>query len=227
MSYIENITLLYIDDNAEIRNKYALLIAENGFKVIEATSLSAAYDLIAAHKIDFILMDIILPNENGLDFIRYLRQKELLIPIVITTSVVDQTILLDAINLDITRYLIKPLSDNDLIEALRFVTKKLFMHAPVNFTYLEGGYYYDPINKSFTDPQGKTTALSKKEYRLMELLLSNKESTVPYSAIESTVWQGSYMSMDALRTLVRGIRKKTYPSVILNHNGVGYRINLN
>ncbi len=227
MSYFENITLLYIDDDVDIRHKYALLIAENGFKVLEAASLCAAYDFITAHKIDCILMDIILPNENGLDFIRSLRQKELLIPIVITTSILDQTILLDAINLDITRYLIKPLSDNDLFEALYFVTKKLFMRAPVNFTYLEGGYYYDPINKSFNDHDGKTTALSKKEYRLMELLLSNKESTVPYSAIENTVWQGSYMSMAALRTLVRGIRKKTHHSVILNHNGAGYRINLN
>jgi len=227
MVNLENTTVLYLDTSVQIRTKYALVMRENGLKVLEAENVGTAHDLLGMHKVDFILMDIILSNENGLDFIRYLRQKELLIPIVITTSIVDQKILLDAINLDITRYLIKPFSNNDLLEALSFVSRKLSMCHTVNVIYLDGGYYYDSINKAFHNMEGKSTLLSKKEYRFMELLLNNKENTIPYSAIESTVWQGSYMSMDALRTLVRGIRKKTYSTIIANHNGIGYKINLN
>ncbi len=226
MMNIENITVLYIDSNRKIRKKYAFLMEDNGYRVLEAENSAAAHDLLAANKVDFILMDIILPNENGVDFIRGLRQKEILTPIIITTSVANQTILLDAINLDISRYLIKPFSDNDLLDAIHRVTKKLFTYHPVNFSYLQDGYYYDPINKSLINLDGKNMVLSKKEYRLMELLLSNREKTIPYSAIEIAVWQGAYMSMDALRTLVLGIRKKTYPNIILNHSGVGYKINI-
>ncbi|MDP3441948.1 MAG: response regulator [Ignavibacteria bacterium] len=227
MVNIENITVLYLDDNVQIRKQYALLMRENGLKVLEAENVSVAHELFGMHKVDFILMDIIFPHENGLDFIRYLRQKERLIPIVITTSIVDQKILLDAINLDITRYLIKPFKDNDLLEVLHVVIKKLFMNHTVKFSYLKDGYYYDPINKSLNDLEGKRTLLSRKEYRFMELLLSNREKTIPYSVIETAIWEGSYMSIDALRTLVRGIRKKTYPTIISNHNGIGYKINLN
>lgn len=227
MLNVENITVLYIDSYRKIRKKYAFLMAENGYRVLEAENTSTAYDLLSGYKIDFVLMDIILPNENGLDFIRALRHKEVLTPIIITTSITEQTILLDAINLDISGYLIKPFSDNDLFDVLHLVTKKLFTNHPVNLSYLKDGYYYDPINKSLINLDGKATVLSKKEYRLMELLLSNREKTIPYSAIEMAVWQGSYMSMDALRTLVRGIRKKTYPNIILNHSGVGYKINFN
>ncbi|WP_294871057.1 helix-turn-helix domain-containing protein, partial [Sulfuricurvum sp. RIFCSPLOWO2_12_FULL_43_24] len=68
--------------------------------------------------------------------------------------------------------------------------------------------------------------LSKKEYLLIELLLNKKQLIIPYDVIESLVWQDGLMSMDALRTLVRGIRKKSYPNIISNVNGIGYKIDL-
>ncbi|HEX5711641.1 MAG TPA: response regulator transcription factor [Sulfuricurvum sp.] len=225
MFNVKDVTVLYIDSNTKIRQTYTLFMREHNLKVLEADTTRTAYDLFRAHPIDLIMMDIMLPNENGLEFIRYLRNKELLTPIIITTSVADQKILLDVINLNITRYLIKPCPDNALLDALHLGIKKVFMNHTVNFTDLEHGYYYDPLNKSINHRDGKTVCLSKKEYRLIELLLSNKEQIISYPIIERTVWEDSYMSMDALRTLVRGIRKKTHPDIITNHNGVGYKMN--
>ncbi len=54
--------------------------------------------------------------------------------------------------------------------------------------------------------------------------MKNKHKVVPYDVIEILVWQESDMTMDALRTLVRGIRKKTYVDIISNNNGIGYKI---
>jgi DNA-binding response OmpR family regulator len=226
MLNIQDVTVLYIDADTVIREKTTLLLYEHGLNVFEVTNLSEAYEIFRKNRVDIILMDILLPNEIGLDFIRFLRQKELLTPVIITTSLSEQNLLLDAINLEISRYLLKPFSSKDLVNAFHHVIKKLFMRYPINFTHLHDGYCYDPINKTLNNFDGKIIDLSKKEYHLIELLLANKENIAPYSVIESTVWEDSYMSMDALRTLVRGIRKKTYPTIISNHNGIGYKINL-
>jgi DNA-binding response OmpR family regulator len=91
---------------------------------------------------------------------------------------------------------------------------------------LHDGFSYDPINKTINHPDKTPIQLSKKEYTLLEILLSKKKLIIPYEVIETLVWQDTLMSMDALRTLVRGIRKKTYPHIISNVNGIGYKIDL-
>ncbi|MFZ2891377.1 diguanylate cyclase [Sulfuricurvum sp.] len=94
------------------------------------------------------------------------------------------------------------------------------------YTILHYGFSYDPINKTINRPNDTSVQLSKKEYLLLELLLNKKRLIVPYDTIETIVWQETLMSMDALRTLIRGIRKKTYPKIISNVNGIGYKIDL-
>ncbi|MFA5215221.1 winged helix-turn-helix domain-containing protein [Sulfuricurvum sp.] len=75
-------------------------------------------------------------------------------------------------------------------------------------------------------PDGVTHQLSKKEYLLLELLIKNKNKIISYDAIAILVWQDTIMSMDALRTLVRALRKKTYKEIIENNNGLGYKMHL-
>lgn len=226
MLNLENVVVLYVDSNLKIRKQHTLFMRENGLKVLEAEDIVQAHSLYQKHKVDIIVMDIIFPNENGLELIRHLRNQEFLTPVIITTSVSDQNSLLDAINLNITRYLIKPFLKDELIDVLKFIIKKLLVCHTVNFSNLHEGYYYDALNKAICHFDGAVATLSTKEYRLIELLLSNREKTIPYSVIETTLWQGLDMSMDALRTLVRGIRKKSYPSIISNQNGIGYKITL-
>jgi DNA-binding response OmpR family regulator len=176
------------------------------------------------HEIDIVLIDLELSDKSGLNFIHCLRGKEILTPVIITTDATDKETLLEAINLDITRYLIKPCKKEDLIEALQLAIKKTLNCHPITFTHLHNGFTYDPINKALNHPDGTSVQSSKKEYLLIELLIKNRDKIVTYDAIEMLVWQGAIMSIDALRTLVRAIRKKTYTDIISNHNGIGYKI---
>jgi two-component system, OmpR family, response regulator VanR len=221
-----NFTLLYIESDVEVREKNSLFIRENGLKVLETDNSIKACELFRTQKVDMILINLQLSNENGLDFVRCLRQKDVLTPVIMTTAHSDQEMLFDAINLNTTRYLHKPLKKNDLLNALQLGVKKILNCQSSAYTVLEQGFSYDPINKTITHHEGSSVQLSKKEYLLLELLLNKKRLIVPYNVIESMVWQDTLMSMDALRTLVRGIRKKTYPDIISNVNGIGYKIDL-
>lgn len=224
MAPIQEITVLYVETDPDTRKSTANIIRENGFRVLSTDTSLNAYDMFTMHKVDIIITDCKSPHKNGLDFIRHLRQKKIFIPIILTTSDTDEELLFEAINLDISRCLIKPYSQDDFIEALKIAAKRVLICHPVSPNDLHDGFTYDPINKSITNPDGQTIQLSKKEYLFIELLLHNRGKIIPYTLIEASVWEDKSMSMDALRTLVGAIRKKTYPTIISNHNGMGYKI---
>ena len=219
-----NFTVLYIESHHETREENAHIIRENGLKVLETDNSIKACELFRTQRIDMIIINLQLSNENGLDFVRCLRYKDVLTPVIMTSTQTTQEILMDAINLNTTRYLQKPLQTKELLDALQLGVKKILNCRSAAYTVLDQGFSYDPINKMINTSDNSTVQLSKKEYLLLELLLSKKRLIVPYDVIESIVWQEALMSMDALRTLVRGIRKKTYPTIISNINGTGYKI---
>ncbi|MDP3266761.1 MAG: response regulator [Sulfuricurvum sp.] len=218
------LTVLFVESNTVLREKYSILMADNGFQVLKTDNMTTGCDLFRTHKVDILLVDLELPNNDGLEFIRCLRDKEIDAPAIIATANTDKTTLLDAINLEITRYLIKPFTNNVLLEALHLAVKKVLNGHFTTFTALHDGFSYDPINKCVNTPDGTAIQLSKKESLLLELLIKNRKQIISYSDIEEIVWQDTMMSLDTLRTLVRGIRKKTYPNIISNHNGIGYKI---
>lgn len=197
-----------------------------GLKVLEADNLEGTNELLRHSKIDLILIDIDLHQKEGIDFIRFLRYKDIIAPIIITADSVDKETLLDAINLDTSRFLIKPLAKNELINAVKIAVKKLLPSLPETILYgdLGHGYAYDPINKSVYTHDSQGIQLTKKEYLLLELLIKRKNQIVTFDEIESVVWSVGSMGIDSLRTLVRGIRKKTYPEIISNYSGIGYKL---
>lgn len=201
---------------------------ENGLNVLETDTTAAANELIHHNTIDLILIDLNLHKKNRMDFIRFLRYKDIVAPIIITADDSDKEILLDAINLDTTRYLIKPLKKDELLNALKIATKKLLPPLPAILVEneLHDGYSYDPINKSVIRPDGTDIRLSKKEYLLLEMFIKNKGRIVSYEELEHAVWGDEIMSMDALRTLVRNMRKKTYPHLLANYSSMGYKLDL-
>ena len=221
-----NLSVLYIEKDPETRRRGSSLMRENGLKVFETSDTTTGCELFRMNGIDIVMIDLELPDNSGLNFIRCLRGKDILTPVIITTDHSDKETLLEAINLDITRYLIKPCKESSLLEALQMAVKKTVNSHPITYTKLHHGFSYDPINKAINNPDGTSCQLTKKNHLFIELLLKNKRSIIPYDVIEMLVWEGGMMTMDALRTLVRSIRKKTYTDIVSNHNGMGYKIDI-
>lgn len=221
-----NINLLYIEDCDDIRSVLTSTMRDYGYNVLESSTADLACDLIKTNRIDLVITDLRLNNENGMDFIRFLREQDLETPIIITSAYSEKELLLDAIDLEVSSYLIKPFKTVDLFQNIEKAIKKRCNHA-INSSYnLQEGYSYNPIDKTVIAPDGTIIQLSRKEYLLIELLLKNKNQIVSYSTIEKTVWQNSPMSIEALRTMVRTIRKKTYSSIISNINAHGYKMEI-
>lgn len=226
MNSYNTLNVLYIENDQQFRKKTADTIRQNGFNVFETDNNIEANEIFCQRHIDIVIANLPIPNEDGLDLIRTIRKKEILTPVLITTSITDEKILLEAIKLDITYCLVKPFNNIELLKSLQIATKKVHNCNPISFTDFHDGFSYDPINKMVLHPDKETIQLTKKEYLLLELLLSNKQHIISYETIEEVVWGSAIMSMDALRTLVHSLRKKTYPHLLDNTNGTGYKIDL-
>lgn len=224
---MKNITVLYIESDRVCRNENSALMRELGLNVLEAENLESTNELLRHSKIDLILIDIDLHQQEGITFIQFLRYKDIIAPVIITADSVEKETLLDAINLDTSRFLIKPLKKDELINAVKIAVKKMFPPLPETILYadLGHGYAYDPINKSISSPDLQWIRLTKKEYLLLELLMKRKNQIVVFDEIEDVVWSDGSMGIDSLRTLVRAIRKKSYPEIISNYSGIGYKLN--
>lgn len=228
MKQLKNLTVLYIEDDQKYRENNANMMRELGLNVLEASSISQTYELFRHHDIDIILIDLDLHQKERMTFIRFLRYKDITAPIIITADDAQKDILLDAISLDTTRYLIKPLKKDELLNAIKIAIEKTLPPLPDVLINNELGmdFVYDPINKCILTPDEREIQLTKKEYLLLELFIRHKKQIVKYDEIEREVWQENSMSLEALRALVHSLRHKTYKDIITTYSAIGYKMDV-
>lgn len=219
-------SVLYVKNSFQDEIDNVVLMEKNNFSVYKTDCYEMACEMFSHHRIDLILLEFETQNESGLKFIEHLRNKNIMTPAVIITNNIHHTPLLEILNLEVTSCILNPYSSEDLLYVLHNALSKVEICHPLSYTDLNMGFSYDPLNKNIISSNGEIIKLCNKESKLIELLLQNKEHITSYEIIETIVWQNDFMSLDSLRTLIRGIRKKTYPNIITNHNSIGYKIDL-
>jgi DNA-binding response OmpR family regulator len=179
-----------------------------------------AYRLYELHNPDIILTDIDLSGMSGLDMVRGIRKGDLKTPIIILSTKHSESLLLEALKLQLEDYLIKPVQCSELMEALRRSVRGL--KGEYASAFLRDDVYYCYRSKQVIYQDHRET-LTNNEISLMELFLDRRGCVLYYSEIEDAVWGAQPMSMDALKTMVKNIRKKIPEGSVTNIQGVGYR----
>ena len=206
------------DEEAILRNICAsleLFFAEvkgvtDGFDALEL-AMSGAYDVL--------VLDISVPNIDGLEIAKKVRAINQKIPIVILSSHVEQEYLWRAVELKITRYLAKPYDKKSFIKALEDVAMELVGRTPT--IRLNDKLEYD-FGKKALYVNGEISHLSKSESKLLEYFLNNKNKTITYEQIFDYIWDYEQPTKEAIKTIVKELRRKLGKDVIKNLYGVGY-----
>ncbi|WP_103597778.1 response regulator transcription factor [Campylobacter concisus] len=206
------------DEEAILRNICAsleLFFAEvkgvtDGFDALEL-SMSGAYDAL--------VLDISVPNIDGLEIAKKVRAINQKIPIVILSSHVEQEYLWRAVELKITRYLAKPYDKKSFVKALEDVAFELVGRTPT--IRLNDELEYD-FGKKALYVNGEISHLSKSESKLLEYFLNNKNKTITYEQIFDYIWDYEQPTKEAIKTIVKELRRKLGKDVIKNLYGVGY-----
>ncbi len=219
-----DLTLLYVEDEDSIRQNAIEFLSDQFIEIYEARDAKEALEIYYSKRPDIIITDINMPKINGLELCKKIREKNSSIPIIIITAFTDQSYLLQAIELNLVKYITKPIDEYILNSALEQCAKKL-KDKESNIVQLTNSHYFDTFNQTlfFKENFIKLRAL---ELEFLILLLQHKDRVVTYTEIEASVWDGDYMSEDALKSVVKSLRKKISKESIINHSKLGYKINL-
>lgn len=220
----EKIKVLYVEDD-DIARENGIEYLENYFEnIYEARDALSALKLYEKEEPDIIITDIEMPKLNGLEFIKRVRQKDKKTQVIVLTAHSHKEYLFKAIELGLVKYLIKPIKEKELEEALSLCIESIENDSS-NIINLDDNSTFDIFNKILLINE-EIVKLRTKELDLLVLLLKNKNRYVTYEEIENYVWQDSSMSKDALKTVMKNLKSKLPKDLISNLSGTGYKIDI-
>lgn len=205
----KNIKILFVDDEENIRINAISYLKRLFDEVYEAKDAFEAFDLIEYKKPHIVITDINMPKINGLEMIRKIRQKDSSIKIIVLSAYTKTEYLLEAVELGLEKYLVKPISHNILFPVLNNCVNKL-KNIDKNIIYFSKNCYFDTLEKVLCK-DNEIIKLSPKELDFLTLLCENSNNFVSYETIQAVVWSDSFMSEDALKAVVRKLRKHLPP----------------
>lgn len=226
MSNINELTLLYVEDDHALREQFVRVLTPKFKQVFEAADGAHALEIYEQYTPDMMVVDINLPKIDGLDVIEKVRKNNETIPIVILSAYSDQEKLLRAIKLGLSDYLIKPVPHKKLLAILdEMVLKYEKLRDKKNVIKVQNGYLWDKNEKSLSYCDA-VIALTKREMLLLDLLFKQINKIVTRESIANVLWEHeeSTDAYSALSHLLKRLRKKLPKELIDNIYGEGYRI---
>lgn len=221
---LKNFTILYVEDDAQVRRGAVEYLRRMCKKVLEAKDGKEAIGIYKKERPDIIITDINMPKLNGLDMARYIRSEDKEVQIIVATAHSDTDYLMQAVELQLVKYLIKPITQAKLLSALKQSVS--LIEDKSKFTLaLSATCSYNAYSQLILEGDDEIK-LTKNERLFLDLLAHHHSRVVRYEEIENAIWPDEGMSQDAIRSLVRGLRKKLPDNAIENVSGIGYKINL-
>ena len=218
---LKDIKILYAEDEEFIRENMVESLEFFSANVIAVSDGDTAYEVYHKEKPDIVIADIEMPGMNGLVLAENIRKKDKNVQIIITTAYTNTQYLLKAVELNLIKYLTKPVRLIDLEKALNTCIENLrALDNPIKY-FNDEDYYEVKSKKLIVD--GKEVYLDYQEQKFFTLLIKNPGRAVGYEEMENAIWRNG-MSESAVRSLVFNLRKKLPTGVIKNVPKTGYKI---
>ena len=219
-----DISILIAEDEKKLLNtmvEYLELFFEN---VYTAEDGLTAYEIYKKQKPDIIIADIHMPHLDGLSMIEKIRKKDLRTKIIITTAHSEKEKLIQAIELHLVKYLIKPVQSDILKEILLSLVDELRQKR--DRVYLKEAFYWDKTKKRLFHDEDEIE-LKPKERKVLELLCSRSNQSISSFDIYNYLYEDQPerdFSSNAITSLMKRIRQKLPKETIKSSYGVGYSL---
>ena len=170
--------ILIVDDDAEIRNLLGKYLLKNGLRVTTVADGRAMWQALDAGRIDLIVLDLMLPGEDGLTLCRNLRAKSSDIPVIMLTARGEETDRIVGLEMGADDYLAKPFSARELLARIKAILRRA-RSLPTNLRpdsarrLRFAGWVLDTAARQLISAEGTVTPLAGAEYRLLRTFLSH------------------------------------------------------
>jgi len=221
---INDISILIAEDEAELREYFVEYIQLFFSRVYAASNGLEALNLYLSKKPQIIIADINMPHIDGLSLIQKIRDRDEKCKIIITSAHSDQDKLLQAIELNLVKYLIKPVKSDELKMLLMDVVDEL--RSKESTLYFDEGYSFDKEN-SVLMLNTEEVLLKEKERMLMSFFCSKPNRVITAEDIYNHLYHNQPLkefSSNSITSLMKRLRTKIPKDMIVNQYGAGYKL---
>lgn len=192
--------ILLLEDNQKLNETIKKRLSIKGYAVDACIDGAEAFDKITNGYSCFIL-DINVPNVDGIKILKRIREFYDDVPVIIISASVELDVIKESYDFGCNDYLKKPF----FIDELEIKIEKL-CNIQDDLIYFDKDCYFD-YKSSTVVIDNEEQRLTKKERLLMNLFLTKKNQVLSYETIENYVWEGSFASLESIRSLIRRLRK--------------------
>jgi two-component system, OmpR family, KDP operon response regulator KdpE len=218
--------VLVVDDEPPIRKLLRMGLGTQGYQMLDAPNAKTALELMT-EKPDLVILDLGLPDMQGLELLRQIRQLRDDLPIVVLSSRDDEVAKVKALDLGADDYITKPFGMEELLARIRAALRHQLQSHGERPIFKLGNLSVDLIRR-IVKLGDETVKLSPKEYELLRVLVQHAGKVLTHKFLLNELWA---VPIDAqyLRVYVRQLRHKiepdpARPQYILTETGIGYRL---
>jgi len=215
-------SILYLEKDKHVSNMTLKYLGKYFTTIHHTNNGKEALEIYKNKKPDIIITAVKTPKINGLEFSYEIRKENKEIPIIITSSYTTTEYLLKAVELRLIKYLIKPVDEKKLLNALEICIEDINVKSIIS---LNNGYKFDTVNEVLTLNKN-IISLRISHKLLLKILIENRNRAVTYIELENYIWGYNRMSEAALRSLIYDLRAIMGKSIIHNISKTGYKITL-
>ena len=228
---MSKLQILVVEDDAPVRNLITTTLKANDYRYLITANGEGAVAEAASHNPDIILLDLGLPDIDGVEVIRRVRSWSNA-PIIVISARSEDSDKIDALDAGADDYLTKPFSVEELLARLRVTQRRLALMKGVQAqqAVYENGALRIDYSSNCAYLSGEELRLTPMEYKLLCLLAQNTGKVLTHKFILQNVWGNSLESdIGSLRVFMTTLRKKLEktpgsPQYIQTHIGIGYRM---
>jgi two-component system KDP operon response regulator KdpE len=222
--------VLIVDDEPHIRRLIHAALARADYAIVEAENAREATERLREERPDITLLDLGLPDRDGLELVPLFKQQSDTTLIVVSARDATEE-KVAALDLGADDYLTKPFDTDELLARVRVALRNRLTRDGGNLTLSVGDVMMDLIARTVTKG-GKEVHLTPKEYAVLAQLARFPGRVITHNQIMAEVWPNEHEHhVEYLRVLVRTLRQKLEadpqrPQIICNELGIGYRLRL-
>jgi two-component system KDP operon response regulator KdpE len=220
--------ILVVDDEPQIRKFLRLGLEGHGYAVLEAASAEAALRLAVAEQPELVVLDLGLPDREGFDVLSALREWSR-VPVFVLSVRNREGEKVRAFDLGADDYVVKPFGMPELLARIKAALRRSIEVESPEPIFRVGGLEVD-LGRRIVRVESAEVRLSPKQYRLLQVLVSNAGKVVTHRQLLNDVWGAAHRDdIQYLRVFVRKLRRRieadpARPRYLLTELGVGYRL---
>lgn len=231
---MDNISVLIVDDELSVLKAISAVLKSEKIDAVCAQSSKNAFEYLSNQSFDIILLDIMMPEQDGFSLLKELRDRQILTPVILLSGREEDSAQVEGLGLGADDYMTKPFSKTVLVSKIRAIVRRTHQYASATQTVsgiqtvAARGSFILHFDSQTVMKNGKEISLSSKEFALLCFFMENPEILLTKQEIFTKVWKSENSDDNTILVYIKRLRDKiednpSKPQHLTTVWGKGYR----